>query len=330
MALSHAHENGIIHRDIKPVNIILSPDFHSAYLVDFGIALSEDDGKKITESGFTIGTPGYMSPEQLSAEVVDHRTDIYSLGVTLYEALAGQQIAHGSYSPLSASNEAIPNEVDSLILDCIIPKEQRVQSAKEFERRISGLLILQRTFSEVLTHGRLNELAQSLENMSAESFNNLPEGQKALVTSKIESIVEADEEALIFPGSELLEIMLTRGILLSAEKYRYFANRAIYWAFEKIYPDGRQGRRTLQEALKEACQLARGEVHEVLHEEMSSFLESINFEEKEDWYLHVLRDVISCLMANPEFTGDTSAMTISLQRINELQRTRPKEKVTQQ
>jgi hypothetical protein len=87
-ALDFAHQKGIVHRDVKPSNILLSPDLH-AYLVDFGIALVL--GKtRITRFGANIGTPDYMSPEQIRGEQLDHRTDVYSFGCVLYEMLTGQ------------------------------------------------------------------------------------------------------------------------------------------------------------------------------------------------------------------------------------------------
>ncbi|MFT5049777.1 MAG: hypothetical protein ACI8QZ_001170 [Chlamydiales bacterium] len=88
-ALSAAHEKGLVHRDIKPSNILLRAD-GTAVVADFGLALSEGD-PALSMTGDTLGTPYYMSPEQamLSGTRVDHRTDIYSLGVTLYEALTG-------------------------------------------------------------------------------------------------------------------------------------------------------------------------------------------------------------------------------------------------
>jgi eukaryotic-like serine/threonine-protein kinase len=81
-ALDHAHAAGIVHRDVKPENIIITPDRETAYLVDWGIALSASDAKRLTDSNGWIGTPGYMSPEQQAGEDIDHRSDLYSLGVT--------------------------------------------------------------------------------------------------------------------------------------------------------------------------------------------------------------------------------------------------------
>jgi len=131
-ALDYAHSRGIIHRDIKPENIIITPDRESAYLVDFGIALSAEESKKLTEKGYALGTPGYMSPEQVAGKDLDFRTDIYSLGVTLYEALAGKPIPVGAYADLSASDESIPPQIDELIQECFYPVERRVPTAKAF------------------------------------------------------------------------------------------------------------------------------------------------------------------------------------------------------
>ncbi|MEX2157192.1 MAG: serine/threonine-protein kinase [Gemmatimonadales bacterium] len=90
-ALAHAHERGLAHRDIKPDNIVCSPS--GAMLVDFGIAraIASSGEDRVTRSGFVVGTEEYMSPEQASGSPdIDGRTDIYSLGVVLFEALAGR------------------------------------------------------------------------------------------------------------------------------------------------------------------------------------------------------------------------------------------------
>ncbi len=90
-ALGYAHDRGIMHRDVKPDNIILSPE--GAMLLDFGIAKAIEAAgtERLTKSGFTVGTSTYMSPEQVAAlDSTDHRSDLYSLGCVLFESLAGR------------------------------------------------------------------------------------------------------------------------------------------------------------------------------------------------------------------------------------------------
>src|SRR5947209_8250895 len=92
-ALGHAHEHGLAHRDIKPDNIVLSAEGGGAVLVDFGIAraIASSGEDRVTRSGFVVGTEEYMSPEQAGGSPdIDGRTDLYSLGVVLFEALTGR------------------------------------------------------------------------------------------------------------------------------------------------------------------------------------------------------------------------------------------------
>ena len=91
LAVHHAHEHGIVHRDLKPGNILVSADGHP-HVTDFGLAkLDAGGGVSLTAEGLTVGTPGYMSPEQAQGlKSVDRRTDVYSLGVLLYEMIAGR------------------------------------------------------------------------------------------------------------------------------------------------------------------------------------------------------------------------------------------------
>lgn len=88
-ALGYAHAQGLIHRDVKPANILFRAD-GTAVLSDFGIAKSLDDRTQFTQAGFAVGTPNYMSPEQARGLDIDGRADLYSLGVVLYEILVGE------------------------------------------------------------------------------------------------------------------------------------------------------------------------------------------------------------------------------------------------
>ena len=142
-ALAQVHSVGILHRDLKPANIMLRED-GSIALIDFGLAKRMRLQQEITGSGEIFGTPYYMSPEQGHADEVDHRSDIYSLGVIFYEMLTGEKpyraanamgiiYKHG-HAPIPRLPQALARHQE--LLDALLAKapEDRVQTAEEAAR----------------------------------------------------------------------------------------------------------------------------------------------------------------------------------------------------
>jgi len=149
--LAEAHELGVVHRDLKPQNIMIDKK-GNARIMDFGIARSVT-GKGITGAGVMIGTPEYMSPEQVEGKEVDQRSDIYSLGVILYEMATGRVPFEGE-TPLSIAvmhkteipkepreiNTQIPEDLSRVILRCMEKdKEKRYQSAGEVRSELEKI-----------------------------------------------------------------------------------------------------------------------------------------------------------------------------------------------
>ena len=146
-ALKIAHKNDVVHRDIKPSNIMITPD-GDVKVMDFGIAKSLV-GERLSETktGVKIGTPEYMSPEQITGKKIDARTDIYSLGIIFYEMVAGKLPFDGVTSEFEIQKfhveEMLPPLVHSpLWINDIISKateklpEERFQSAEEFQEEL--------------------------------------------------------------------------------------------------------------------------------------------------------------------------------------------------
>jgi serine/threonine protein kinase/tetratricopeptide (TPR) repeat protein len=149
--LAEAHHLGVVHRDLKPQNIMVDED-GNARIMDFGIARSLQ-GKGITGPGVMIGTPEYMSPEQVEGKDVDQRSDIYSLGVILYEMTTGRVpfegdtpftvgVKHKSEMPKDprSLNTQIPEDLDRLILKCLEKnREKRYQAAAELAAELDRI-----------------------------------------------------------------------------------------------------------------------------------------------------------------------------------------------
>ena len=148
-ALTYAHERGIIHRDIKPVNVLMDLT-NRPILSDFGIAKVLESGNGLTRPGAGVGTPEYMSPEQCKGENVDRRADIYALGIMLYETLTGRTPFIGdNYHAIAHShiyqeppdprqfNREIPVSVRDVILTAIQKNpEYRYQYASDLAKAL--------------------------------------------------------------------------------------------------------------------------------------------------------------------------------------------------
>ncbi len=147
-ALSYAHENNVVHRDIKPANIMYEPDSDQVKVTDFGIARITDSSK--TKTGMVLGTPSYMSPEQLAGKKIDGRSDLFSLGVMLFQMSCGKlpfegdsmaqlmfRIANEAHPDIRSINRELPECVVAII-DKALTKDPdaRYQTGAEFARDI--------------------------------------------------------------------------------------------------------------------------------------------------------------------------------------------------
>ncbi len=143
--MSVAHQQGIIHRDLKPANILIN-DSGLLKIVDFGVAAAAKSGDtQLTKTGYVIGSPKYMAPEQILGKKVDERADIYSLGVILYEMLAGNppysrgdhmsvmyQHVQGKAQPLNEANPKVPREIADVVTKSMqVDKLKRYASMEE-------------------------------------------------------------------------------------------------------------------------------------------------------------------------------------------------------
>jgi eukaryotic-like serine/threonine-protein kinase len=151
--LAAAHAQGLVHRDVKPANILLENSVERAYLTDFGLARAGDDGS-LTCTGVVAGTPHYMSPEQADGQPVDHRSDLFSLGSVLYFMATGhppfradrpmavlKRTCHDPHHPVRQSNAEIPDALSDVI-DRLLEKDpcRRIPSAAGLHQELASIL----------------------------------------------------------------------------------------------------------------------------------------------------------------------------------------------
>jgi len=153
-ALAYAHRQGVIHRDVKPANVLIGPD-GDALLTDFGIAKIYEDTLQLTSEGVMVGTPAYMAPEQLQGQPVDARTDVYALGVVLYQALTGElpfvaetplavalMHIHSAMRPPRQVNPSIPEALERVVLRAMAKSpNDRFQTTDEMAEALQDALV---------------------------------------------------------------------------------------------------------------------------------------------------------------------------------------------
>jgi len=152
VAIQYAHDQGVIHRDLKPSNIIVDPG-GKPHIIDFGLAKSVKGRLKITQTDLILGTFGYLAPERLMGDSVDHRADIYSMGAILYEMLTHRlpyereddihvfPVFTNRATPPSEINPKVPPGLDEICMKAIaVTRGDRYQTALDFGRAMESFL----------------------------------------------------------------------------------------------------------------------------------------------------------------------------------------------
>jgi branched-chain amino acid transport system substrate-binding protein len=199
-AVSYAHTRGMIHRDIKPSNVLID-ERGNCLLTDFGLARMAEASTKITTSGTVMGTPAYMSPEQGAGSVIDHRSDIYSLGIIFYEMVTGR-VPYVAETPIAVVfkhiqdplpsarkvNPSLPEPVELALLKALAKDpEDRYQTAEEFVKAIQRAIPQSISADEKLPQESMPDIATVIAPPSAAGGKAMTEMQPVAVSRMTQS-----------------------------------------------------------------------------------------------------------------------------------------------
>lgn len=197
-ALDYMHKRGIVHRDLKPENVMVDGD-DNIKLIDFGIAMREDARRlTFTNLSATLGTPDYISPEQVKGQRGDQRSDVYSLGILLYEMLTGQ-VPFAGPSPLAAMNARLLNDPPS-------PRELNPEISPELEEIIYRALERDPRHRYATAHEMIWDLEHQ-DQVGVEARGGRIAGRRGL-----------NKKVLLYTGMALVPVMLFALMLLLAKR----------------------------------------------------------------------------------------------------------------
>jgi len=226
--LTQAHHKGIVHRDIKPDNIMLAPG-GAVKIMDFGIADMKGRAR-ITKTGSTVGTVHYMSPEQARGDEVDHHTDLWSLGVLMYESLTGKlpfpseyesavlyMVLHESPVPLSKYRNDIPVPLQEVILRCLSKRpDDRFESAEALSGAVKSI------------RDNLKEAGKRVVAETETNKQRVYEVEKRPVTILFATILEAHDGGESDPEARLSALNeCFKGLISIVQRYEGMTDRIL-------------------------------------------------------------------------------------------------------
>ena len=239
-ALQHAHEAGLIHRDIKPENIMVERASGKPLLVDFGIAKRLDAGKGMTQTGFVVGTPQYMSPEQALGETnLDGRSDLYSMGAVLFQMLTGAPPFEADTSQEIVAKHItqpppVPSDVDARVPRWLSDIIVRALQKKPVERYQSAAIMLDALSAGAQSGSRESVSASRIAGRIASSETvKIQSGQRPVSSAAAGSSAPTPPAAkrrpmlAVLGGAVLLGGALGAGVLALAAPVLHFENRLI-------------------------------------------------------------------------------------------------------